>query len=178
MAWIPFLIPYLLLAAVILVLTRAFVPRRAVVRQEGTRLVIASPLLARVLHDQRLVAWGTMSAFLVILFVASREWLLVAVCLVILLRISWLVYRNVTRGTLVIDPGGDAIQLGRRMVGRVSELVALQVSPAEPATVVLVLRGGPRQDRGVLVRGLDRTDGHTISSAIASYLHVPIMEST
>jgi hypothetical protein len=174
MAWIT----YLLLAAVLLVVARWLTPRRMTVRQDGTRLVLSSPLLARLLEDLRLVTWGALSAFFLALFAISREWLPVGLFALILLRIGWLVYRNVTRGTLIVDPAQDAIQLGPRVIGRVSELVALQVSRRESTSVVLVLRDGARQDRGVLVRGADRADGPTISGALAEFLHVPVMESS
>ncbi len=174
MVWIP----YLVLAAILVVFLRAVVPRRVVVRQDDTRLLIASPLLARLLEDLRLLAWGTMTAVLLVAFGMLREWILMAICAIILLRIGWQVYRKATRATLIVDPRADTIQLGPRVVGRVSELVALQVSPSEPSSVVLVLRDGSRQDRGVLVQGADPADGDTISTTLASHLRVPIMESS
>ncbi len=174
MAWIP----YLLLAPALLVLARWLTPRGMTARQDGTRLVLSRPLVSRLLADLRLVAWGAMSAFFLALFLISREWLAVALFLLILLRIGWLVYRNVTRGTLVVDTSEDAIRLGPRVIGRVSELVALQVSQRESATVVLVLRDEAKQDRGVVVGGADRNDGRKISDALADFLHVPIMEAS
>ena len=173
MSWVLFL----LIGAMLLFVARGLVPRRIIPRQDGRRLVLTSPLLGRLLADLRLVFWVGMCAFFLVLFAISREWLVAGLFLLILLRFSWQMYRNAIRGTLVVDQAQNTISVGPRVVGQVSELVALQVDAQDAQSVVLVLRDDGRQDRGVLVRGADRTDGQTISLALAELLHIPIVEA-
>jgi hypothetical protein len=168
--------------AAMLALLGFVLPRRARIAHEPTRLVVHRPVLARLLGDLRLFLAGALAAYFLALFLISREWVLVALAALVLLRMAWSVKRSRDRRQIVVDPTADRISEGNRIVGRASNLVAVQLGQQDPGSVLLVFRDlaadhGGTKDRGVMLGATDQADARTIGTAIANYLSVSIVET-
>jgi hypothetical protein len=167
---------------VVLVLLGYVLPRRARIVHEPDRLVIHRPVAARLLGDLRLFLAGALVAYFLAVFLISREWVLVTLGVLVLLRMAWSVKRNRDRRQIVVDATANRISEGSRSLGPASDLIAVQISPGDTASVVLVFRdagkgdGIPR-DRREGITAADAADARTIGTAIARYLNVPIVET-
>jgi hypothetical protein len=157
-------------------------PRRARIAHEPSRLVVSRPVAGRLIGDLRLLLAGALAAYFLTVFLISREWVLVALAVLVLLRMAWSVKRSRDRRAIVVDSVEDQIREGGRVVGRVSALVAVQLGPRDPTSLLLVFRDattgdGVTQDRGVALAAADRADAWNIGTAIARYLSVPLVET-
>jgi hypothetical protein len=173
-------VPLLLFAtfvASLLVFLGWALPHRSQIEQGPTRLVIQRPMLARFVTDLRLVLSGALAAYLLALFITSRQWIPVALGGLIVLRTAWVVKRSRDRGRLVIDRQQERITIGGQEVGQTGELVAVEVAQRPTPGVILMFRELGKPDRGQLLPAADRSDAEAITAAIAGFLRVPIVES-
>jgi hypothetical protein len=166
----------------VLALLGSVLPRKTRITSERIRLVVQRPVVGRLPGDLWLFLAGAVAAYGLVAFLISREWVLVGLAALILLRTAWSVRRSRTFRTVVVDLKQDRITEGTRALGQASKLVAVQLGPAEPTTVLLVFRDPARdgdltQDRGVVLGAADGAEARTIGTAIARYLNVPIVEA-
>jgi hypothetical protein len=167
---------YLVVVASVLFFVAWIVPRRARIEEGPTRLLIRRPLGARLALDLRLFLGGGLIVYLLVYFASTREWVAAGICAVILLRVLWMVRRNVGRGEILLDRDEDRLSADGRSLGKASAVVSVEIGARNPE-IVLALREGAQPDRGVVLSMTDRTDARVVGAAIARFLRVAVFEA-
>jgi hypothetical protein len=161
-----------------LVLLGWALPHHPRIEERTDRLVVWRSTLAGFVSDLRFILSGALAAYLIGVFLLSRQWLLLGVAILVILRMAWVVLRTRHRGRIVVDRQLDRVEVGGTLAGAASSLAAVEIVAQVHAGLVLVFREIGLPDRGTPVPVADRDDAEAIASAIARFARVPIVKQS
>jgi hypothetical protein len=195
----------LLVAVLLLAVVHFLLPRQPRLHQARGRLHVRPPLRA-LLGESTLTVLGLLlTATVLAVLLTAHLFVGAGLAALVLARLTWGLSRRWQSAGLVFDRAADAIRQDRVAVGRVSQVVGLQVtSRPEPALEVIFTepRSTGRQSTGAVspgaastrtsdieqrtgsgdapatawpVPGVDGADAPEVGRTIADYLQVPLV---
>jgi hypothetical protein len=171
------ILPLIVIVLIAFSVLRALVPRQIQLRQDPTGFRLQRPLGVRLLDTVRSVA---ASLVMIALFVASYGTdfeIGLIVSAVALVMLSWGVVNRLWRSAVLISRLQNRVLYGPRLVGRTSDVRAVELRLDRRAPLSLMFRDPNGPDWRWVIPGADARSARLVGEQIAGYLGVPLEQS-
>ena len=164
-----------LLGVMLLSVVHFLLPRHPLLSHQRGRLALR-PSAAR-LFGSSLGTFGLLVGMVCLLFLLASMRLLVGVVLaaLLVLRLTWMLWRRWRATPVVFDRPGDSIRLGRQQIGRASQATVVHVTGEATPALAIYLRSDGQESSAWAVPGVDGPHASSVGRAIADYLGVPLV---
>ena len=168
-------VDFVLVAVLVISMIHFFLPRHPRLHEERGQLALRPPL-PRLLGESTGVLVLLLGVVYLLFFLASIRLLLgVVIAALVLLRLSWLLWRRWRTARIVFDRRADFIRQGRVQIGRASEATVVHVTGESAPALALFIRHGGGDSSPWPVPGVDGAHAEGVGRAIADYLGVPLV---